>query len=339
MTVPIERLSPEMRQVLERLVVEDGQQPDPTTLSSTEARSLLEASNRRWNTGQPQMASVRDVSKLAGLNATAYMPKNDDGRHAILYVHGGGWSFCSSATHDGASRQLAEATGTTVVTFDYRLAPEHPYPVGLQDCLSIWAARNDLCPNRTWSISGDSAGANLAIALMLRLIEAGKTEDLPVAGLLFYGVFDADFESSSYREIADGPGLTRDKMRRYWDFYAPSSDRHSDPCLSPARASDALLSGLPPLYLNAAEIDPLRSDSEALHGRLAALGRHDQLEIVPGVIHGFMQMSLWLPQSAAAYRRAGEAFRQMTGCAATRPLLADPLEQNGNLGSVRSNFD
>lgn len=304
-----DRLAPEMRAVLDRLAAEDGPQPDPTQLPPAEGRAVAEASNRRWNQGGPVMARQLIVETPDGRRAHVYLPQDDSGAQAILYVHGGGFSFCSAATHDGAARWLARATGAAVVTFDYRLAPEHRYPAGLDDCLSVWAGRDAILPGRVWSVSGDSAGANLAVAMMLRL----DGRDLPQSGLLFYGVYDADFDSPSYRAIADGPGLTRDKMRRYWDFYTgPDADRLADPCLTPARASDAALAALPPLYLNAAEIDPLCSDSERFATRLHALGRKDRFDLIAGVTHGFMQMSLWLPQSVDAYRRAGDAFRAMT---------------------------
>lgn len=304
---PQDRLAPEMRTVLDRLLAEDGPVPDPTLLPADEGRALSEASNRRWNTGEPAMAQVfRRDTPLGGM-ANIYLPDSDQGRDAILFIHGGGWAFCSAATHDGAARQLAQECGAAVVTFDYRLAPEHPYPAGLEDCLTIWAAREELLPGRRWSISGDSAGANLAVATMLRL----KGRDMPAAGLLFYGVYAANFDSPSYTEIAEGPGLTRAKMQRYWDWYAPADSRATDLCLTPANASDAALATLPPLYLNAAELDPLRSDSDVFAARLAALGRADIYDLIPGVTHGFMQMSRWLPQSAAAYRRAGDVFRHL----------------------------
>lgn len=305
-----DRLAPEMKAVLERLLAEDGAQPDPTLLPPAEGRALAEASNRRWNLDGPTMEKQLIVETADGRRAHVFIPPGDLGTQAILYVHGGGWSFCSAATHEGAARWLAQETGAAVVTFDYRLAPEHPYPAGLEDCLAVWSGRDAILPGRSWSVSGDSAGANLALAMMLRL----KGQDLPQAGLLFYGVYDADFDSPSYRAVADGPGLTRDKMRRYWDFYTGAqADRLSDPCLTPANAPDRMLAGLPPLYLNAAEIDPLCSDSERLAARLQSLGRPDRFDLVQGVIHGFMQMSPWLPQSADAYRRAGRAFRDITG--------------------------
>lgn len=305
---PADRLAPEMRAALARMLAEDGVLPDPTTLPPAEGRALAEAGNRRWNNHQPRMARELIVQLENGQQAHVFLPESDAGAQAILFIHGGGWVFCSAATHEGAARQLAEATGAAVITFDYRLAPEQPYPAGLEDCRAIWTARDLILPGRRWSVAGDSAGANLAVALMFGL----SAPDMPQAGLLFYGVYDADFGSDSYVEIAEGPGLTRAKMQRYWDFYADAAIRMDDPCLTPARAPDDLLAKLPPLYLNAAEIDPLRSDSERLVQRLRDLGREDAYDLVPGVIHGFMQMSLWLPQSVDAYRRAGEVFRAIT---------------------------
>lgn len=301
-------LAPEMRAVLDRLLAEDGIMPDPTLLAPAEGRALSEAVNRRWNTPHPAMRQELSIQTPDGRRAQVFLPQTDAGHRAILYIHGGGWAFCSAATHEGAARQLADRTGAAVVTFDYRLAPEHPYPAGLNDCLAVWAGRDAILQGRRWSVAGDSAGANLAVAMMIQL----NRQDMPDCGLLFYGVYDADFETASYCEVAGGPGLTRAKMQRYWDYYAEPSIRLADPCLCPARAPDAVLAGLPPLYLNAAAIDPLRTDSERLAARLHALGRRDVFEIVPGVVHGFMQMSLWLPQSTDAYRRAGEAFRAMT---------------------------
>jgi acetyl esterase len=212
-------------------------------------------------------------------------------------------------THERAARLLAIEARAPVVTFDFRLAPEHPYPEGLEDCLAAWHSFGSIFPDRRLAMAGDSAGANLAVAAMLRLqTERGRAPD---AGLLFYGVYDDDFDSPSYRLHADGPGLTRAKMRRYWDWYQPVRARRSDPLVSPLKASDQALSALPPLYLNAAGIDPLRSDSERFHARLSSLGRRDSLRIFGGVVHGFMQMSSVLADALTATKEAGEAFRKV----------------------------
>ena len=301
-------LKQEMNAVIERLLVEDAGLPDPTTLPPSEGRALAERTNRRWNTELPEMAETRDIRLAPGVPGRVLVPANDEGRGAILFFHGGGWAFCNIKTHERAARVLAEAAGAPVVTFDYRLAPEHPYPEGLMDCLSAWHEFGMLFPGRRHAMAGDSAGANLAVASMLRL--QAEAAEVPVTGLLFYGVYDDDFDSRSYVRFAEGPGLTRAKMQRYWNWYQPERTRRSDPLISPLKASDRALQALPPLYLNAAGVDPLRSDSEKFHARLSALGRNDTLRIFEGVVHGFMQMSIALKDARTAAQEAGAAFKK-----------------------------
>lgn len=259
----------------------------------------------RWNSDLPTMADAQTLTH-AGMPARWVAPTNDRGTDAILQVHGGGWSLCSPSTHEGAARQLANACACPVLTVDYRLAPEDPFPAGLEDILAAWRARS---PDRRWSIAGDSSGANLSLAAMLSLIKTNET--LPACGLLFYGVYGADFSTESYIRNANGPGLTRDKMMRYWDWYAPIEARNN-PLVAPLTATDEMLVSLPPLYLNAAELDPLLFDTQALSQRLCALGRNDIFDHVPGVVHGFMQMSSVLPEAREAFLRAGEVFSNIT---------------------------
>lgn len=298
--------SDSMRAVLERLAHEDRDLADPTTLRPEAGRALSALTNLRWNAELPEVARA-ETTLIAELPARRIVPGNDTGTDAILHIHGGGWAFCSAATHEGAARRLALACAAPVVTIDYRLAPEHPYPAGLEDCLAAWRA---LPGDRRWSVAGDSAGANLALAAMLRLGAEGAA--MPAQGLLFYGVYGADFDTPSYLAQAEGPGLTRAKMQRYWDWYAPW-DLRGEPTVAPLAAEDAALAALPPLYLNAAALDPLRSDSEALVARLRELGRADPFDLVEGVVHGFMQMGPALPEARQAFARAGEVFRERAG--------------------------
>lgn len=292
-----------MRAVLEQLAAEDAGLPDPTLLPPHHGRALAALTNQRWNVDLPAMASARTVVH-AGAPARLLTPPNDAGRDAILYVHGGGWAFCSALTHEGAARRLAIACAAPVLTIEYRLAPEHPWPAGLEDVVDAWRARDS---QRRWSLAGDSAGANLALAALLRLNADGAA--LPAQALLFYGVFGADFTTPSYVAYADGPGLSRDKMRRYWDWYAPKALR-ADPTVAPLNATDAQLAALPPLYLNAAGLDPLRSDAERLAHRLRAIGRRDVFDLVDGVVHGFMQMGSILPEASDAFVRAGTIYKE-----------------------------
>jgi acetyl esterase len=143
------------------------------------------------------------------------------------------------------------------------------------------------------------------------LHEAALGRPLPAGGLLFYGVFDADFDTPSHRRFAQGPGLTTPKMRRYWDWYAPDDTKRRDPLTAPLKASDDLLSALPPLFLLAAGIDPLLSDTLSLSARLQALGRCDPVTVVPGVVHGFLQMTTVLAAARQAVADTGRAARRL----------------------------
>lgn len=310
-----------MQVILDRLAREDGHLPDPTTLPPAQGRAQAAEGNRRWNRDLPQMARVADFDLPGGAGqpvACRLLVPEGAEPGVILFLHGGGWAFLNMDTHERAARLQAIASGVAVLLCDYRLAPEHPFPAGLQDCIAVWRAlRAGTGPladlTGPLAISGDSAGANLALAVMLA--ESGAGQALPDMALLFYGCFGVDFISPSYVDCAEGPGLTRGKMQRYWAWYLGDWDPQ-DPEAVPLCASDAALAALPPLYLNAAEVDPLRSDSERLYARLTGLGRKDQFRLYGGVVHGFMQMSLELEEARRALADAGAAFRARFGRAA-----------------------
>lgn len=294
--------TPAMKAIIDRLAIEDADVPDWLTLPAAEGRAQSERNNARWNVDLPAMEMREET--LAGLPARTLVPPNDAGNGAILFVHGGGFAFCSQKTHERSARCLALASAAPVVTFDYRLAPENPFPAGLDDVRSAWAAFAPRYEGRTRAIAGDSAGANLSMTAML----AGLTP-MPDCAILFYGVFDSDFESPSYRIFADAPGLTRAKMLRFFEWYV-APEKYADPLVSPLQASDAALKALPPLYLNAAGIDPLRSDAERMAERLASLGRADTFDVYEGVQHGFLQMTVELPEARQAHEDAGAFFRR-----------------------------
>ncbi len=294
--------TPDMRKIIDRLAVEDAGVPDWVDLPAAEGRAMSLRNNARWNIEMPEMAVSEGT--LAGLPARTLVPPNDAGKGAILYVHGGGFAFCSQDTHQRSARCLALAAAAPVVTFDYRLAPEDPFPAGLEDVRSAFAAFAPAYEGRVLAIGGDSAGANLAMTAML----AGLSPS-PDCALLFYGVFDCDFASPSYELFANASGLTRARMIRYFEWYAPR-EKYEDPLVSPLRASDAALKALPPLYLSAAGIDPLRSDAERMAERLASLGRDDTFDLYEGVLHGFMQMTVALPEARQAHEDAGAFFRR-----------------------------
>lgn len=307
------RCSPEMLAILERILEEDGPQADPTTLDAEEGRNLAESSNWRWNLDLPEMAKVEDLEILSRENHPTrirlYQPM-EYSSGTILHIHGGGWAFCSIESHERASRLLANETRACVVSLEYRLAPENPYPSGLMDCVRVWREilrqSYQFGLQRPFVVAGDSAGANLALALILN--ELQEKMRLPSAALLFYGVFGNQFTTESYNQHADGPGLTRQKMQRYCSWYT-NEKNWNNPLAYPLLADDSQLSHLPPIFMSAAAVDPLRSDSELLYARLQGLGRTDLFRLYDGVVHGFMQMSLVLPQASQAFRDAADALR------------------------------
>jgi acetyl esterase/lipase len=219
-----------------------------------------------------------------------------------------------SATHERCARVLANETRLPVLVPDYRLAPEHPFPAGLYDVVAFLRAAFTATAEAGVStgpliVSGDSAGANLALAAVMHEMKAAHP--LPSGVLLFYGTFGANFNTESYSRFAEGPGLTRGKMQRYWNWYCADESARHNPLAAPLQADDNVLRALPPLYLMVAGIDPLLSDTLLFAERLKAVGRNDPLTVVPGVTHGFLQNTNELAAAREALTAAGEAARGM----------------------------
>ncbi len=313
-------LSTEMKELMRRAERELGPQPDPTLLPPAEGRAQSERSNERNNVNLPSLAKATDVIVAADaeLGSRAcrmrVLVPHDAGVGAVLFVHGGGFAFCSPETHERCARVLANETRLPVLVPDYRLAPEHPFPAGLHDvvaCLrAAFAATAEVGVFAgPLLIAGDSAGANLALAAVMHEERVGYS--LPSGMLLFYGTFGADFNTKSYGRFAEGSGLTRGKMQRYWNWYCADEDARRNPLAAPLQADDDVLRALPPLYLMAAGVDPLLSDTLLFAERLKAVDRNDPLTVVPGVIHGFLQNTNELAAAREALVAAGEAARGM----------------------------
>lgn len=304
------------------LAAEGFSAPDGTLMDWEAGQAATLLANRRWNTDMPRLARRDEVTVPAdgelGSAATRCLVLVPEGevRGTILFVHGGGFAFCSPETHERTAAVLAIEAGMAAVLPDYRLSPRHPYPAGLRDTVATLRrlfdepARFGLGAGPV-TVSGDSAGANLALAALLH--KAGREGAKPVGGALFYGVYGADFETASYRFFHDGPGLTRPKMQRYWDWYLPDPAGRADPLAAPLAASDAALAALPPLHLAAAGVDPLLSDTLLLADRLAAIGRPAPCRVEPGVTHGFLQKTRDLASARDTLAEAGRALARMAG--------------------------
>ncbi|WP_278384917.1 alpha/beta hydrolase [Alteromonas mediterranea] len=269
-----------------------------------------------WNIKKQEVQSIRYVivDSNAQLNtpeckAVVIKPMKET-TGSIFYIHGGGWSLCDLVTHEGLMRALANASNKNVIAIEYRLAPQHPFPEGLLDLVAAYRAILDTPEKYGLGcgpvvIAGDSAGANLALAVMLH--EQKFQRPLPVGALLFYGCFGLDFETPSYKTFSEGYLLTRDIMQQLWNWYLPKAEDRFDPLAVPLLAKDSQLISLPPMFLSTGEVDPLASDSLLLKDRLDAIGREDQLWIEKGTVHGYMEMVFQLEASRRTHEKAGIA--------------------------------
>jgi acetyl esterase len=154
------------------------------------------------------------------------------------------------------------------------------------------------------TVAGDSAGGNLAIGTILREMDAGRRA--PDAALIFYSVLSDDVNSPSYLRFAKGHGLNRGGMAKFWEMYAPApaeagESERDDPYLCPVRASEAKLAKLPPIFMNAAGLDPLLCDTLEFAARIEDVGGNFDLHVHEGVQHGFMQQTAHLSEARRAF--------------------------------------
>lgn len=259
--------------------------------------------------GRVPVASVND-GEIAGVPVRTYLhaPTGPGGstepRPTVVYLHGGGWVTGSLDSHDSTCRTLCADGGVTVVSVDYRLAPEHPYPAGLEDVVSVVTALQDGAPaggaavdTSRIVVSGDSAGGNLAAATCLWLRENDRPQ--PALQQLFVPVTDLANRTESFREFGEaGYYLSAEQMDWYEHHYLgrggdlTEAVDPTDPLVSPLLAED--LSGLAPAYVAVAGFDPLRDEGQAYARRLQDAGVPVTLHRHAGMVHPFVNsVAIW----------------------------------------------
>ncbi|GAB3160384.1 alpha/beta hydrolase [Micromonospora sonneratiae] len=246
------------------------------------------------------------------------MMRPDGSRHpqpVILFVHGAGWVFGDAITHDRLVRELAVQADATVVFPEYSRAPEAQFPIALEECYAVaqwivdYGTEHGLDASRM-AIAGDSVGGNMATVLTMMAKQRGGPQFLQQ--VLFYPVTDANFDTASYREFAEGYYLGREGMMWFWDQYLPDTSRRSDPMASPLRASMDQLKGLPPALIITDEADVLRDEGEAYAAKLRQAGVPVTEVRYQGMIHDFVMLNA-LAHSAPARAATSQAAMTLHG--------------------------
>ena len=232
----------------------------------------------------------------------------------VFHSHGGGWILGDKDTHERLDRELANAARAVVVFVDYTPAPEAHYPVQNEQAYTAlqWAIANateiGADPARV-AVFGDSVGGNMTAALTLMAKERGGPRI--AVQVLFYPVTDANLDTSTYHRYADGPWLSREAMRWYWDSYLPGQARRSEITASPLRASLDQLRGLPPALVVNGEHDVLRDEGEAYARKLSEAGVPVTMVRYGGTIHDFVLLNpiTCTPAPRAAIAQAASYLR------------------------------
>lgn len=298
------KLDANVRALLEKTDALGG--PPWETLTPMQAREV--AANR-----DPAVMGAReDVRRVEDRNIPGpageipiriYRGSSQTPAPGMVFFHGGGWVVCGLDTHDVICRAIANRAGATVVSVDYRLAPEHKFPAAVDDAYAAtcWVAANaaelDIDPLRI-TVGGDSAGGNLATVVSMRARD--QRGPAIACQALVYPVTDlGSLDTPSYEEFAEGCNLTRAMMVWFRNHYLASDGDGLHPEASPLRASN--LRGLPPALILTAECDPLRDEAEAYAARLEAADVEVLLQRYAGMIHPFFSMSGVIPQAQDAF--------------------------------------
>ncbi|MFC4455035.1 alpha/beta hydrolase [Deinococcus sonorensis] len=290
--------------VFKEVLLQMAAAPQPSGLD--EMRAMVLANSARLPRRPVSIGAVRDLSlpgPASELPARLYTPAGEapaSGWPLTVFYHGGGFVAYSIETHDSVCRELCAAAETAVLSVEYRLAPEHPFPAPVDDAYAalLWAAEHarelGADPSRL-AVAGDSAGASLSIAVTQR----ARDEHGPAlkAQLLIYPA--TDFSGTAHpsrQENGQGYFLTEERMRFFGQMYLTDPEHAAHPHVSSLHAD---LRGLPPALVMTAEFDPLRDEGKAYADALNAAGTRAEYLPGPGMIHGFVNMTALSPAAAS----------------------------------------
>jgi acetyl esterase len=309
-------LNPQVRAVLRMIYAQMQGLGPPAEIPAPEMRRINSNLSFYLNAGAPALPHVeeRTIPVPSGhTRVRLYDPGTSAPAPTVILIHGGGWVFGDLDVYDGFARQIATRSGLRCLSTEYALAPEHPFPAPLDDCIAAvrWAATEGaslgIDPRRI-TLIGDSAGANLALGTCLALRNAG--ESLVRGAALAYGAYSLDLDTPSVRDYGGGDYfLGKAEMARYWHDYLPTEADRRNPLAVPLLAD---LKNLPPLYIGACEFDPLRDDSERLAERAKAAGLEVEFRLWTGMIHAAISLMGWVDYMAPEADRIGAFLRRVT---------------------------
>ena len=288
-------------------IIAEKNPPPWEELSPQEGRETFDGFIDLFGEG-PDLARVEDHTLPGDVNVRLYADESDKPQPAVMYFHGGGWVLGNIQTHDALCRRIAKASGCTVISVDYGLAPENPYPKPLNDCYSATLAVADRASaihidSQRIAVAGDSAGGNLAAAVSLRARDhGGPAIKLQV---LLYPVIEPGFETESYQQFAESHGLTKENMKWFWEQYLGAQP--AGPLAAISRAET--LEGLPAAHVVTAEYDVLRDEGEAFAGRLIAAGVPTTSKRYDGNLHGFMHFAGMFDDGLMATQEIAEVLK------------------------------
>ena len=295
-------LDAEARMLLDLMekAIQDGR-PKLNTLPYAVGRQAVDKMSEDSEADPPQVGEAIDGDFAGPGGKIRFRRYRPQGAAAgplptLIYYHGGGFVIGTIETHDSTCRRLANKSRCQVISIDYRLSPEHPFPAPTDDGVAAFrhirdnAASFGVDPSRI-AVGGDSAGGAIAAVVCQTVRDAGDSQG-PAFQMLIYPATDSSKQSASRVAFAEGYFLTKDLMDWFWKAYVPAGTDLADLRLSPLLAKD--FKGLPPAFVLTAGYDPLRDEGRAYADRLIDAGIKTTYVNYPGTIHGFFSLTRFL---------------------------------------------
>lgn len=312
---PYPLLSEGMRKVID-YQAEHSKDAFVTDCSWDELRRKYVEERRFWNEGGPEAYKTVETTvdgPIGPVPVRIYYPDAEPMHHAVVFIHGGGFTVGSVDTHDRMMRSVMAASGCAVIGVDYHLAPEAKFPIPLYESAAVIRYFHEngekfgILPDRM-AIGGDSGGANLALASNLYLRDAFGGNDYIAALLLYYGSFGM-MDSASFRLYGtELDGMRKADMAYYISCYLdPEAHDEENPYF--VTLNNDLTHGVPATYFCCGDLDPLLDDSRAVETILRNHGVRTQFDIVHGALHAFMHYGRMMDDAVQCLQRSGEFYK------------------------------